>query len=96
MSGVELFVVSFGIVFVTAGALYVLWVVVRSLVARVARGTADRTVAEVRRHNPPSTVAEGANTWMCTNCRSVNLPDATACYRCRGDRATVEGLHGRI
>jgi cytochrome c553 len=96
VSGVELFIVSFGIIFLTAGVLFVIWLLIRSVVVRVARVTADRTVAEVRRHNPPATVASGADSWSCASCKSVNRPDATACYRCHGDRAAVEGSQGRI
>jgi hypothetical protein len=96
VSGVEQFIVSFAIIFLTAGLLFAIWLLIRGVVVRVARGTADRTVAEVRRHNPPATVASGADSWSCASCKSVNRPDATVCYRCRGDRTTVEGYQGRI
>ncbi len=81
MSGAELFIVSFGITFLTA---------------RIARGAVDRTVDELHLQNPPATVANGADSWSCASCKSVNRPHATVCYLYRGDRAPVETYQGRI
>ena len=84
------------IVFGTAAVLFAIWWAVRRVVSSAARGVADRTITEVRRHDPPATVAQGANAWSCSTCKSVNRPDATVCYRCRGERVEVEGMQGRI
>jgi hypothetical protein len=93
---VEDFLRPYLIIFGTAAVLFAVWWSVKRLFSRTARGIADRTIAETRRHDPPATVADGANAWLCINCKSVNRPDAVVCYRCRGDRASVEGPHGRI
>jgi len=93
---VETFATELAIIFLTAAVLFGIWWVVSRLVRRTARGVANATVAETRRHNPPATVADGANAWSCANCKSVNRPDAVVCYRCRGERSNVEGLQGRI
>jgi hypothetical protein len=93
---VETFAAELAIIFATAAVLVGIWWTIRWLVRRAALGVAEATIAETRRHSPPATVAEGANAWSCANCRSVNRPDAIVCYRCRGDRASVEGLQGRI
>ena len=92
----EEFLRPYAIIFGTAALLFAVWWAGRGLITRIARGTFDRTVAETRRRNPPATVAEGANAWSCATCKSVNRPDAAVCYRCRGDRSSVEGLQGRI
>ena len=92
----ETFVGIYAIIFGTAAVLFVIWVIVTRVLRGAARGVSDRTVAEVRRHNPPATVADGANAWSCLTCRSVNRPDAVVCYRCRGERVDVGGLQGRI
>ena len=92
----ETLVLELTIIFGTAAVLYAIWWAIKGLVRRTARSVADRTVAETRRLDPPATVADGANAWSCANCKSVNRPDAVVCYRCRGDRASVEGLQGRI
>jgi hypothetical protein len=93
---VETLAQELAIIFGTAAVLFAIWWSIKWLVRRTARGVADRTIAETRRHVPPATVADGANAWSCTNCKSVNRPDAVVCYSCRGDRASVEGLQGRI
>jgi len=84
------------IIFGTAAVLYAIWWSISRIARRTTRGVADRAIAETRRHHPPATVAEGANAWSCVHCKSVNRPDAVVCYSCRGDRASVEGLQGRI
>jgi hypothetical protein len=86
----------YAIIFGTAAVLFALWWTVKRLIAGAAKGVADRTIAQTRRHDPPATVAEGANAWSCANCKSVNRPDAVVCYRCRGDRSSVEGHQGRV
>jgi len=93
---VETFATELAIIFGTAAVLFSIWWVVSRLVHRTARGVADATIAETRRHSPPATVADGANAWSCATCKSVNRPDATVCYRCRGARSDVEGFQGRI
>jgi hypothetical protein len=93
---VETFATELAILFGTAAVLYGIWWVVSRVVRRTARRVTNATVAEVRRRDPPPTVAPGANAWSCLNCKSVNRPDAIVCYRCRGDRSSVEGLQGRI
>ena len=90
------FLRPYAIIFGTAAVLFAIWWAARGLISRIVRGTVDRTVAETRRLDPPATVAEGADAWSCSNCKSVNRPDAVVCYSCRGDRASVEGLQGRI
>ena len=92
----ETFATELAIIFGTVAVLFGIWWVVSRLVRRTARGVANATVAETRRLNPQATVEDGANAWSCSNCKSVNRPDATACYRCRGERSIVEGLQGRI
>ena len=92
----ETFAAELAIIFGTAAVLYGIWRVVTWLVKRTARGVANATVAETRRLNPQATVEGGANAWSCANCKSVNRPDAVVCYRCRGERSSVEGLQGRI
>ena len=92
----EEFLRPFAIIFGTAAILFAIWWAIRRLVGAAARGIADRTIAETRRRDPPATVAPGANAWSCTNCKSVNRPDAVVCYRCRGERSSVEGFQGRI
>ena len=92
----ETFASIYAIIFGTAAVLFVLWLIVTRSLRGTVRRVSDRTVAEVRRHNPPATVADGANAWSCTNCKSVNRPDAVVCYRCRGERVDVEGFQGRI
>ena len=92
----ETFAAELAIIFGTAAVLFGIWLVVSRIVRRTARGVANATVAETRRHKPPATVADGANAWSCANCKSVNRPDAVVCYRCRGDRSTVEAFQGRI
>ena len=92
----EAFATELAIIFGTAAVLFGIWWVISRLVRRSARSVVNATVAETRRHNPPATVAEGANAWSCASCKSVNRPDAVVCYRCRGERASVEGLQGRI
>ena len=92
----EAFLGSYGIVFGTAFALLVAWAIVRNVLVRTGRWGAGRVVDAVRRHDPVAGVAEGANAWSCGRCRSVNRPDATVCYSCRGPRSEVEHLQGRI
>ena len=92
----ETFASELAIIFGTAALLFGVWLLISWLVRRTARGVADRTIAEVRRHDPPAMVAAGANAWSCSTCRSVNRPDATVCYRCRGERVDVEAFQGRI
>jgi hypothetical protein len=92
----EAFLLPYAIIFGTAAVLFGAWWTIRRLLAGTAKGIAGRTIDEVRRRNPPATVAHDANAWSCLNCRSVNRPDAVVCYRCRGDRAEVEGFEGRI
>jgi hypothetical protein len=93
---VETFATELAIIFGTAAVLFGIWWGITWLVKRTARGVANATVAETRRLSPQATVEVGANAWSCTNCKSVNRPDAVVCYRCRGDRSSVEGLQGRI
>ena len=92
----ETFATELAIIFGTAAVLFSIWWVVSRLVRRTARGVADATIAETRRHRPPATVADGANAWSCATGKSVNRPDATVCYRCRAERADVEAMQGRI
>jgi hypothetical protein len=92
----EALATELAIIFGTAAVLFAIWWALSRIVKRAARGVADATIAETRRYNPPATVADGANAWSCATCKSVNRPDAVVCYRCRGDRAEVEGLQGRI
>lgn len=96
MSQVEQFVLPFLIVFASAAVFFVLWWILRRLVIAITRQVAERTVAETRRRDPPAGVAPGADSWACRRCHSVNRADAIVCYRCRGDRATVEELQGRM
>jgi hypothetical protein len=93
---VEAFLGSFAVVFGTAFALLLAWSVLRAVLVRTGRWGADRVVGAVRRRDPVAGVADGANAWSCGQCRSVNRPDATVCYSCRGPRAEVEHLQGRI
>jgi hypothetical protein len=93
---VETLATELAIIFGTVAVLFGIWWVVSRLVRRTARGVANATVAETRRLNPQATVEDGANAWSCARCKSVNRPDATVCYRCRGERSIVEGLQGRI
>jgi hypothetical protein len=93
---VETFATELAIIFGTVALLYGIWWAISRVVRRSARRVANATLAETRRHSPPATVADGANAWSCANCKSVNRPDAVVCYRCRGERASVEGLQGRI
>ena len=92
----EDFLKPYAIVFGTAAVLFVGWVVIRTVLVRTGRWGAGRVVDAVRRHDPAATVEPGANAWSCGRCRSVNRPDATTCYSCRGDRREVEHLQGRI
>jgi hypothetical protein len=93
---VETFATELAIIFLTAAVLFGIWWVVSRLVRRTVRGVANATVAETRRLNPQGTVEDGANAWSCASCKSVNRPDAVVCYRCRGERSSVEALQGRI
>jgi hypothetical protein len=93
---VEEFLRPYAIIFGTAAVLFGLWWTVKRLLSRAAKGVADRAIAETRRRDPPASVAPGANAWSCVSCKSVNRPDAVVCYRCRGERSSVEGLQGRI
>jgi hypothetical protein len=93
---VEAFLGSYAIVFGSAIALLAAWLVLRAILVRTGRWGAGRVVGAVRRHDPVAGVADGANAWSCARCRSVNRPDATTCYSCRGARADVEHLQGRI
>ena len=92
----ETFATELAIIFLTAAVLWGIWWFVSRIVRRTARGLANATVAETRRLNPQATVEDGANAWSCANCKSVNRADAVVCYRCRGERSSVEGLQGRI
>ncbi|HET7471548.1 MAG TPA: hypothetical protein VFJ71_00345 [Candidatus Limnocylindrales bacterium] len=92
----EAFVGSFAIVFGTAFVLLAAWAIIRALLVRSGRWGAERVVDAVRRHDPVAGVADGANAWSCGRCKSVNRPDATVCYSCRGARSEVEHLQGRI
>ena len=92
----EAFVGSFAIVFGTAFVLLAAWAIIRALLVRSGRWGAERVVDAVRRHDPVAGVADGANAWSCGRCKSVNRPDATVCYSCRGSRSEVEHLQGRI
>ena len=84
------------VIFGTAAVLFGIWWAVRGIVRSVIRRVAGRTIETTRRIRPPATVAEGANAWSCGRCRSVNRPEATTCYSCRGNRSEVEHLQGRI
>ena len=92
----EAFVGSFAIVFGTAFVLLAAWAIIRALLVRSGRWGAERVVDAVRRHDPVAGVADGANASSCGRCKSVNRPDATVCYSCRGARSEVEHLQGRI
>ena len=85
---------------VVVGTALVLFLVVRPIVKLVAARTtgwgARQVTRAVRRRDPVATVEPGANAWSCRRCRSVNRPDAVVCYACRGQRADVEHLQGRI
>lgn len=96
MPDVGAFLLPYLIIFGTAAMLFGIWWTISRLVRGAAKGVSERTIAEVRRHDPPATVAPGANAWSCAICKSVNRPDATVCYRCRGKRVDVEALQGRI
>ncbi len=92
----EDFVRPYLVVFGTAAVLFIAWRVVRAVLIATGRWGAERVVDAVRGRHPAATVDAGANAWSCRRCRSVNRPDAVACYSCRGDRADVEQLQGRI
>ncbi len=90
------FLLPYLIIFGTAAVLFVVWWALRGLIVATVRRIVGRTVDATRRLDPPAAVAPGANAWSCRRCRSVNRPDAVVCYSCRGDRAEVEHLQGRI
>jgi len=91
------FLKPYAILVGTAAILYfVVRPLVKLVVGRMTGWSARRVVDRVRRGNPVATVAPGANAWSCGRCRSVNRPDAVVCYSCRGARAEVEQLQGRI
>jgi hypothetical protein len=90
------FVLPYAIVFGTAAVIFVAWLVARRGMVRLGRWSSGRVIGGVRRYRPPAGVAERANAWSCGRCRSVNRPDATVCYSCRGPRSEVEHLQGRI
>jgi hypothetical protein len=85
---------------IVIGTAVVLYFVVRPLIKLVAGRTtrwgAGQVTRAVRSRDPAATVAPGANAWSCGRCKSVNRPDAVVCYSCRGARAEVEHLQGRI
>jgi hypothetical protein len=96
MEGLLEFLRPYAIVFGVAGLLFVAWLAVRMILVRTGRWGAGQVTRAVRAHRPVATVAPGANAWSCARCRSVNRPDAVVCYSCRGVRAEVEHLQGRI
>jgi hypothetical protein len=93
---VDEFLRPYLVIFGTAAVLFGIWWAVRGIVRSVIRRVAGRTIETTRRISPPETVAEGANAWSCGRCPSVNRPEATKCYSCRGYRSEVEHLQGRI
>ena len=92
----DAFLLPYAIIGGTALVLFVAWWLFRTTLVAIVRRIAAGTVAAVRHHDPPATVAPGADAWSCANCRSVNRPDATICYSCRGPRSEVEHLQGRM
>ena len=90
----ETFATELAIIFGTAAILFSIWWVVRRVVGHTARGVADRTIAEVRRHDPPATVAAGANAWSCGTCFLASRFTSAVWIARNGRRVNAKSIMG--